>query len=258
MLSLNTIFHRKPEEPATVAISAALSDIGMVRKENQDAFLCANELQVWCVADGMGGGQGGALASRWACEEMEAAFTTGRTTPDDLGRIVCALSSRILDYAKTHHYKSMGTTIAMMWMPNVGRINILHVGDSRIYRVRNGVLKQLTHDHTVSNTLAKLPQSTFEKNALKSRRNPLSHILTRAIGPTRLVQCETIIGLEALARDRYLICSDGVHDLIENDELRRLIAKGRNPQTILDRIAKLCRKRGAHDNFTAIAIELKN
>jgi len=240
--------------------TAVVSDRGLVRADNQDNYANMPDQSLLCVADGMGGGSDGALASQWACEAMAKAIEG--LSPDDLARreasIAAALdevNQRIRTYARQHGYKTMGTTLVGLVADP--RFNVLgrvfHVGDSRAYRLRFGRLDPLTRDHTVGNEIsqAMVVGNAEQARVLQARTNPLTHILTRALGTEMRVRPEWK-SIDLQRGDRLLFCSDGVHDLLDDEAIREILSQSATPRVAVARLESAVRKAGAHDNYTIL------
>ena len=237
---------------------AAASKTGLVRKDNQDSLFVDAAKTVFCVADGMGGGSEGATASRFVCEEVMKAVEavqglSGRMRAVDAA--IAAANARIRAYAEEKGFKQMGSTVAVLLVdPDDGRrAAICHVGDSRIYRVRRGSAELLTQDHTIGGQLSAF--ATGEQAAgLKSRANPLAHVLTRAIGAG-----ETVAGewrkIDLAEGDRYLICSDGVHDVIADSLIGEILTVECDLAAASKRLAGEVVRNGAPDNYTYVIVE---
>lgn len=227
--------------------SISLSDAGKVRTENQDSLLVDDAKGLYAVADGMGGGKGGALASKWICEDLKGAET--------LGAIRAALAKtdrRIKEFAAREGFKMMGSTVAFAagsrFSGVADRLAVGWMGDSRVYKLSNGRLYALTSDHTIGNELSKAYPDAAD---LARRNNPLAHVLTHSIGTgDGFALSETATYVRH--GDKLLLCSDGVHDLIQDGELACLLGK---PDAV-EAIAECVRERGAHDNFSMIVIEV--
>ena len=260
---LDTLFHGNPADFKYAF--GLVSDCGLVRKDNQDNLLAQPEEGFFCVADGMGGGKGGALASQWICEAFAEAIRTSDFAALSGERrralIDCALqevNQRIRTYANEQGFRSMGSTIvALATDPsNPAQLLLIHAGDSHIYRMRRGELQLLTSDHTVGGELSRKAHSRMESNDLKSRRNPLSHILTRAVGTEFRVRPDwqtTDIRLG----DRFLLCSDGVHDMLSDEEIAALLRSRSAPDEIARRLEKAVVDAGAGDNYSMICLEVR-
>ena len=245
--------------PLTLS-ACARTDRGLVREDNQDAFACEPVDGFLCVADGMGGGEGGALASQWCCEALASASaaTRGQALETREGAVDAALqdaNGRIRDFAREKGYKTMGTTaVAFLLEPGEGfRARVLHVGDSRLYRFRNGRLDLLTRDHTVGNELGRAMASSGSDQArnLQARSNPLTHILTRAVG-TELRARPEWRTVDVLRGDRFLLCSDGVHDMLDDKAVGAVLREAGSPASAVARLEAAVREAGAGDNYTIL------
>lgn len=243
--------------------AATFSDRGLVRKDNQDAVLSVPARGFFAVADGMGGGEGGALASKWTCEELAkavepAAGSAPASSPVALDKIKAALEtahSRIARYAAQLNYRSMGTTVALVAAADGVSARVLWVGDSRVYRLREGEVERLTDDHTLGFELSRAVAGSETAKAVSARRHPLAHVLTHAIGVDRKLEPETR-EIDLRPGDRFLVCTDGVHDLLEPEDLKRTLAAA-DVEAATAATAALVRERGAHDNFSMVCFELR-
>ena len=250
------------EKPKFPFATATVTDRGFVRRANEDSFLDRPEDGFFCVSDGMGGGDGGALASRWICDAFAGVMDAERGSAYEikqfaLVREIQRVNDRIRAYAKENGYRMMGATVALLLVDHADPVRALacYAGDSRIYRLRTGGMKQLTRDHTVGNELGRaLSENAAARAAdLQSRRNPLTHILTRAIG-TELRARPDLAEIDIKRGDRFLLCSDGVHDMLENDEIAALLKAAPDPNAAIARLSAAVRNAGAADNFTMICV----
>ena len=239
---------------------ATVSDRGLVRSENQDS-LFANEIQgVFGVADGMGGGEGGALASSWICEGLSIAAETfdGVTAEERYSLVHDVLqrtNKRIRAYAQEKNFRTMGSTIAMAAFDKAsGKMQIVHAGDSRVYRMRDRQLEQLTRDHTVGDELSRMvPGEGLGGRGYRSRRNPLTHVLTRAVGTEMNVRPDRS-ELPFQRGDRFLLCTDGVHDMLSDAEIADLMRGRGGAASIVNRFTTAIRAAGAADNFSLVLV----
>ena len=247
---------RKRTNPKVACVTA--SETGLVRKDNQDSFFVDAAKAVFCVADGMGGGAEGGTASRFVCEEVEKAVASATDFAARVRAVDAAIgaaNARILAYAEEKRFRQMGSTLAVLLIdPEDGcRAAICHIGDSRIYRVRRGSAELLTHDHTIGGQL-----SAFAKGqqavSLKSRANPLSHILTRAVGVDKEVAGEWR-KIDVEDGDRYLVCSDGVHDVVSDSLVGEMLTVERGLKSASKRLSEVIVRNGAPDNYTYVIIE---
>ena len=236
---------------------AAASDRGLVRADNQDSYLMRKDEFFLAVADGMGGGADGALASAWICEEFAKLFEMPPASfRERLTRTRSALeaaNARIRAYMKERGIKMMGSTAAVLLSDpsRPARGTIAHVGDSRIYRWRKGTGTLLTRDHTVGDELGRALVSNTQAEAVKSRKNPLSHILTRAVGTGFKVRPDWR-KIDLRAGDRYLLCTDGVHDVLSDAQVAALLGRAKTPADAVKAFAREVISCGAPDNYTLV------
>lgn len=234
-----------------------VSETGAVRKDNQDAVFVDKAKTVFCVADGMGGGSEGATASRFVCEEVEravAAKTLAERT-EAVGSAVVAANDRIRAYAKERDFKQMGSTVAVLLLDpsDARRTAICHVGDSRIYRIRRRKAELLTRDHTVGGQLGEMTKGVLSAG-FKSRSNPLAHVLTRAIGAADKVEADWR-KIDAADGDRFLICSDGVHDVVSDERIGVILSCPGGLKESARRLTDEVVRHGAPDNFSYVMVE---
>lgn len=251
-----------PQGPLHFDVAAA-TDRGLVRADNQDSYLMSKEEFFLAVADGMGGGADGALASAWICEEfsklLEMPPVSFRERLAKTGAALTAANARIRAYIKERGIKMMGSTAALLMADpsRPARGAIAHVGDSRIYRWRKGIGKLLTRDHTVGDELGRALVSDSQAAALKSRKNPLSHILTRAVGTGFKVRPDWR-KIDLCAGDRYLLCTDGVHDVISDAQVAALLGRAKAPADAVKAFAREVISCGAPDNYTLVCAFVAN
>lgn len=240
--------------------ASATTDKGLVRDDNQDSFAALPADGVLCVADGMGGGDGGALASQWCCEALRDAVAATRGQPletreGEVDAAVQRANARIRGFAKENGYRSMGTTaLAFLLEPVQGfRARVFHIGDSRLYRFRNGRLDLLTRDHTVGNELGRAmsANSMDQARSLQARSNPLTHILTRAVGTEMRARPEWRT-IDVQRGDRLMLCSDGVHDMLDDGTIGALLRAAKSPRDAVAQIEAAVRQAGAGDNYTIV------
>lgn len=241
---------------------ATVTDCGLVRPENQDSFVVRPEHGVFCVADGMGGGDGGALASKWICEGLSMAAEMLDGTPVSerfalIDDVLQRTNKRIRAYASEKGFRMMGSTVALAVFDRpAGAMKVIHAGDSRVYRLRGRDLIQLTQDHTVGDELSRLtPHQGIAGQDFRSRRNPLTHILTRAVGTELNVRPDSN-DFPFKRGDRYLLCTDGVHDMLSDAEIASLMGGRGTLDAIAARFTAAIRNAGAADNFTFVLVRV--
>ena len=235
----------------------SVSETGLVRKDNQDSVFVDQAKTVFCVADGMGGGSEGATASRFVCEEIEKAVTA-KTLAERMEAVeaaVAAANDRIRAYAKERDFKQMGSTAAVLLLDpsDSRRAAICHVGDSRIYRIRRRKAELLTHDHTIGGQLGVLTKG-ITAAGFKSRTNPLAHVLTRAIGAADKVEADWR-RIDVAADDRFLICSDGVHEVVSDARIGSIFSGAGGLAGASRRLEDEVVRNGAPDNFSYVMVE---
>jgi serine/threonine protein phosphatase PrpC len=242
-----------------------ITDVGRVRSHNEDSHLVNDDLGLYLVADGMGGHAGGAHASRTCVEVVSRVVARGlqglsdmpreiaqAAVNDLLGAAASEASARIFDHAQqepTLH--GMGTTLTGMLF-HQDRAHIVHVGDSRSYLFRSGGARQLTNDHSWLNEQVQAGLLTEEEAALSD----LKHIITRSVGFEREVQAD-VLTVNVSPGDAFLLCSDGLCNYIELDELASLARQ--HFYSDLPRVCcEIALERGGEDNITVVVIGASN
>jgi protein phosphatase len=242
-----------------------LSVVGHVRDNNEDSFavIHGNEnsgnLAVLC--DGMGGAAGGEIASRIACETFYdyptyrvgiKPFSAG-SNRKRLERMIHMANIKVRDFTRTHpRYKGMGTTVSALLILE-DKIVIAHVGDSRIYRLREGKMTCLTEDQTLRHYLL----STGRISPAEAVGHPSGHVLMQAVGPTpRLRRIHSLVD-ELAAGDVFLMCSDGLSDLVPDPEIEAAILTQPIEQ-ICRELVDMALQRGGTDNVTVITAHVQN
>lgn len=225
-------------------MAVKLSETGLVRDRNEDHVFFYEDTLVCGVADGMGGGSEGERASEMVMDALR-----GRRTADEIADALAGANSGILDYSWTMGYENMGSTVALVAFDDDCRsATVCHIGDSRVYLVRGAEARQLTRDHSVCAEVG------MDVNTPEGRRNPLAHMLTRVIGVMSSVTADWR-KLEVRRGDRFLVCSDGVHDVLSAADIGSLIA-GTSIKAAAARIADLVVERGAPDNYSLVLVEV--
>ena len=234
---------------------AAGTDVGMRRDENQDCFgIFKGDLFTgYFVADGMGGVHGGATASRLAISTLEdlLAKSVG-VTPDGLIAIAREANTRIFEKgSKDPTLAGMGTTLVGLVFNPEG-LMCLNVGDSRAYRVRGNSIQQLSEDHTLVRELVRSGAIDLEE----AERHPVSHMLTRSLGPVPEVQIEArFLNEQPELGDIYILCSDGLYNLVSEPEMLGVVRQ--NPLDDANQILiNLANQRGGPDNVTVLVISV--
>jgi serine/threonine protein phosphatase PrpC len=242
------------------------TDVGRRRVSNEDAFGMDVEAGVFVVADGMGGHAAGEVASREAVDTVLSmmrkelstfrAIEEGTKSEDHLRRAQRAVEASmqaatymVFALAETDpDQRGMGTTLSTLLV--AGNLGITgQVGDSRIYRIRKGEVTRLTEDHTL--VAWQIKQGIISPQ--EAERSPHRNVITRAVGSRDYVQVDTHV-FELEPGDRFLLCSDGLHGYLHDDEIPALLAKPA-ADSVQEMIA-LANSRGGRDNITAIVVAI--
>jgi serine/threonine protein phosphatase PrpC len=242
----------------------ARTDVGLKRKQNEDALLALEDYGVFVVADGVGGRKAGELASAITVDTFQAfsprlreaveayAATPGRSTRNEvlqlLDQAANTASNRVFDTANKTGRQGMTTTLAAAVIGG-GVAFLVHVGDSRIYLLRDGQLRQLTEDHSLVNEMLRTGGMTPEEAEKSRYRN----VITRAVGLYPNVHADTL-AVELLDGDRLLICSDGLSDLVKPDGMVGLL-RSPDVHAAVEALVEAALARGGKDNITVIAID---
>jgi serine/threonine protein phosphatase PrpC len=250
---------------------SARTDTGKLRPKNEDAFGYFPELALYVVGDGMGGHAGGESASaltvetmRLSLQETQAEDFTPVTDPEGRcfgveRRLLIAVqqaNSRVLEMSRQDpSLAGMGTTVAAVLLEErEGLASVCHVGDSRVYRIRAGRIEQLTEDHSLAQQLFR----DGKISAQEAKTSPHRHVLTQALGVSPVVQ-PTVRVEELRKGDVFIICSDGVHGVVEEEEiLNVLVREGSALQKACDALIDLANARGGRDNSTVIILRYDN
>jgi protein phosphatase len=232
---------------------AGATDVGQVRSNNQDRFIGRPEAGLWAVADGMGGHQGGEIASQLACEALAERF--GEHT------IVGLVDAIEAANAAVHHAGSedpelagMGTTVVAIALVRDNDDEVLavaNVGDSRAYRLADGVLEQLTEDHSLVADMVREGSLSAEEAATHPQRN----ILTRVLGVYDEVPVD-VITVSPHHGDRYLLCSDGLFNEVPEEAIASVLRRLVDPNEAVDELVQRAVQSGGRDNVTVLLLDV--
>ena len=235
---------------STVGSYAAKTDTGKKRRRNEDAFVLAPPL--FAVADGMGGAQAGEVASKLAAAALEDTDPGRLTGPERVASLIQEANRRVHERSSVDPTTSgMGTTMTVALVEEDGVV-IGHVGDSRAYLVRNHEIEQLTDDHSLVNELLKTGKLSPEE----AETHPQRSVITRAVGTDPDVDVDSFT-IDARDGDVFLICSDGLTDMIGDKEILDVVDRHRDN---LDRLTKQlvteANRGGGEDNITVVAFSI--
>ncbi|GAA5120909.1 PP2C family protein-serine/threonine phosphatase [Haloechinothrix salitolerans] len=231
--------------------SAALSDVGLVRGNNEDSAYAGQALVA--VADGVGGHAYGEVASSVAIRTLAAldGDIAGEEIVYALANSVQTANESLADMiAERPDLRGMGTTLTALLCSGGNRLAVAHIGDSRAYRLRDGVLRQLTTDHTLVQSLLSAGKITEEEAAADPRRS----MILRALDGRGAANFDLSV-FRAVPGDRYLVCSDGVSDVLTEDEITGELTAG-SPATAVARLATSSLEAGSSDNVTCAVADV--
>lgn len=254
-------------QPSDKWIGVGLTDIGLVRKLNQDAFFLDNALQLWVLADGMGGYAGGEVASHIAVETIPQVVRTRLSSetsqdipPHRFESILCqaiesANQSIRKEAAQNERIHGMGTTIVVLAItrtPTGHQAIVAHAGDSRAYLLRHGTLSLWTKDHSLVEERLALNLITPEQ----VRTHPLRHVLTKALGIDPQAH-PTIQTYPIEPSDLILLCSDGLTKMLTDQEIQTIVMR-ESPhfESICRTLVDTANRLGGEDNTTVVVIGL--
>ena len=234
------------------------SDTGLVRDQNEDyyGYFSTPLGEVFVVCDGMGGHNGGEVASRLAVESINESFSANTaTSPEELLRASIEFANSVIwnTASENRDFFGMGTTVVLLYFPKgYGRTAfVAHAGDSRVYLIKSKHISRLTRDHSKVMSLVKLGLITLKQAA----SHPEKNIVTRALGISSSVKVE-INEIQLTKGDRYVLCTDGVSDLLSDADILSL-SKKNDAQNLAEQLIKKANNRGGLDNSTVQVIDIE-
>lgn len=250
------------------AVAAGISDVGLQREHNEDSFAILGEQQLYIVADGMGGHRAGDVASRLAtqtivdffkataAEDVTWPFHFDARLSEEENRLLAGIrlanQQIVQQSARSREHHGMGTTVVgALFSRSKRKMYIGHVGDSRAYRVRDGVIQQMTRDHSLLNDyLQAMPELTEEQ-----RSELPKNVITRALGMQEQVTVD-LQSDEAKSGDLYVLCSDGLSGMIDDDEILKIVTETDDPHEACRRLVNVANENGGEDNITAVVVRV--
>jgi serine/threonine protein phosphatase PrpC len=244
---------------------AGETNVGRKRNHNEDNFGILVEYGLFMVADGMGGHASGEVASKMAVDAMQEFFAQTQDDPErtwpykmdrskgyEENRLITGIklaNLRIYETAQREARKrGMGTTFVGIFTANDG-IYVAHVGDSRVYRFRDGKLEMLTEDHSLLNDYIKMKRLTAEEIA----NFPHKNVIVRALGMKDTVKVDTRFEVPAL-NDLYLLCSDGLSGPVSDQEMADILLKHADIQIATSKLIERANENGGPDNVTCVLV----
>jgi serine/threonine protein phosphatase PrpC len=241
------------------------TDVGRHRKHNEDTLLLRPDLGLYMVCDGMGGHAGGEVASAKAAEVVSSAVENDQEVlasfdfddPSSKEALLATVrdsveraSAAVYELATSDGGKAgMGTTLTSVLVTPSAHGVMAHVGDSRLYMLRDGQLHQLSEDHSYINEMVKRGMITMEK----AKKSPYANVITRAVGIQSSVAVDTLV-FDICAGDTYLICSDGLTRYFEDEsELAGILAND-NVSKLPEQLIAMANERGGRDNISVVVM----
>jgi protein phosphatase len=228
-------------------VSGASTDTGQVRDGNEDSYLVDRRLELFAVADGMGGHRAGEIASATALDGLKLAVTEGTPVADAVGRANTAVWDKA---AGDTELAGMGTTLTAAIFDE-GTLTIAHVGDSRAYLLRGEQLERLTTDHSLVEELIRDGKLTEEQAAVHPQRS----IITRALGVDSSVEVD-VYSLVLEGGDRVILCSDGLTSMVRPAGIAEILRAEPDPTAAANALVDAANAAGGEDNITAVALRL--
>lgn len=233
------------------------SDQGKVRDSNEDTCIGNIDHKTFLVADGMGGHAAGEIASQIAAATIEEFFKkqNSPTSPDEwLNSAVQQANTRVYEtQMRKPEFRGMGSTLTVLAFSDA-RFHIAQVGDSRAYLLRDGILRQLTRDHSVVWPL-------YENGILSKEdisKHPQKNLITRSIGTYPQVEVD-LQNDTTHEGDIFLLCSDGLTDVLTDQDISRILSsRGKSPQELAEMLVDSANEAGGPDNITTIVVSLSD
>lgn len=244
---------QEEEQPSQVEVvregglcAALLTDIGCVRVSNQDALVKGEML--FGVADGMGGHNGGETASAGARDGLVSLLEGKQPSVDALRTAFKAVNHRLyLQQQEDESLSGMGTTLSVVWLSE-NYVYIGHVGDSRVYLLRDGEFRQVTDDHSLVAELERLGQLTHEQ----ALHHPMKNVITRAVGTEETIDTDLMVE-ERRKGDTWLICSDGLTGMVSDKSIEAIISAN-EVEKAAELLVEAARKGGGRDNISVALV----
>lgn len=229
--------------------SVALTNVGRVRKLNEDSVLDRGDAGLWVVADGMGGHSAGDLASQLIVNSLERAASHDSLAGwvDTVEETIVGVNARLFDVANSHNQTSGSTVVLLLAR---GRFGVtMWAGDSRLYRLRDGALSRVTTDHTQIEMY--IERGLLDRS--EAEGHPSNNMVTRAVGVTDNLFLEMDL-FELADGDRYLLCSDGLDKHVKDEEIETFL-RADDTSTVAQKLIDVTLERGAMDNVSVCVVD---
>ena len=230
------------------------TDVGKMRENNEDSLLL-DPPRLFAIADGMGGYKAGEIASQLALEELDKkkgdfCGKPAEETEEALLRVIKQINGVVYGKAQSgEQYEGMGTTLTGVYFPGADRACVFNIGDSRVYMLRKGILRQVTRDHSLVAEMVEKGEITAEA----SFTHPKKNVLTRGIGVNAEAEAD-LFTLEIQSDDLLLLCSDGLTDMLHDSEILEILQQKELPEAA-DQLLSEALDRGGKDNISFILLK---
>jgi serine/threonine protein phosphatase PrpC len=236
------------------------TDVGMMRENNQDSYYVSpsGNYPLFIIADGMGGHKAGEIASEMAIKIISYNFTDSlakssiedETIKNKIEKSIYEANSKIHKKSmEDERFSGMGTTVTLAYIVD-DKIFIGHVGDSRAYLLRNGILSQITEDHSLVEELIRNGSISREE----AKHHPQRNIITRAVGTSNEIKTDVIVEHKC-ENDILLLCTDGLTNMVDDDQIKDSLTMNEDIQQACEELVKISNDKGGFDNITVLAIK---
>lgn len=232
--------------------AGGVTDVGRMRQVNQDTPLLADNVQLWAVADGMGGHRGGEVASELAVRSLSANYGHNGRDLDALFAAANEANAAVNDAARQDpDLRGMGTTLVAIALTDDDELAYVNIGDSRIYLFRDGELSRLTEDHSLVEEMVREGTITPEE----ARSHPRRNVVTRALGIDAAARFDgnTIVPYTG---DRYVLCSDGLFNEVDDERIASVLRRLDDPADAASELVRLANEGGGRDNITVVVVDV--
>ncbi len=229
-----------------------MTHVGRVREQNEDTVcVCPGAYGLYILADGMGGHVGGEVASALAAQTLAAVLRDSVPSAERLEQAFCRVNTAIYEKQQNDPaLAGMGTTLTVLWEGKT-HVYIGHVGDSRAYLLLGGRLRRMTEDHSLVEEMVRAGMITEEQ----AKTHPYRSVITRAMGTDESVQADVTEVLKAPG-ERWLLCSDGLSDMVEDAQIERLLAMN-DPGAAAGALVETALENGGRDNISVMVLEVE-
>ncbi|MGK2231251.1 MAG: serine/threonine protein phosphatase PrpC [Colwellia sp.] len=233
-------------------VSVAKTDVGTVRKVNEDSYLEKSDSGVWCVADGMGGHARGDVASQMITQQLSQLVKQSKNAVliDHVVGCLQGVNTKLVTLSQQHQ-SIVGSTVAVLLLEQ-NKAHCIWAGDSRIYRIREGEIQRITRDHSQV-------EEMIDAGLIKAEEadsHPKSNIITRAVGASSQLDLE-IRTYDLKLSDKFILCSDGLNNVFSDQELAQTVLST-SLDLITEHLIEEAIVRKARDNVTVLIVENKN